>query len=82
MNEKFTKKEISTKVKEIFGVEFTNYKGKISLNTTFDEINAQKLDKKEFLMQVEEFFEIRIAQRNLIKINTVNDLVEHINNLI
>ncbi len=72
------KKEIFNKVKEIFKVEFTDYKKEITLDTTFDDIRGHSLDKKEFLLQTEEFFEVKIAPRNLAKINTVKDLVEHL----
>ena len=81
-NESFTKKEILQKVKEIFQVEFTDYKEDIKLTTTFKEIKGHKLDKKEFIMQLEENFELRIAQRNLAKINTVEELVNHLYDII
>lgn len=72
------KKEIFNKVKDIFKVEFTDYNNEITMSTTFDDMKGRKLDKKEFLLQIEEFFEIKIAPRNLVKINTIKDLVEHL----
>ncbi len=72
------KKEIFNKVKEIFKIEFTDYNKEITMNTTFDDIKGYELNKKEFLLQVEEFFEIKIAPRNLVKINMIKDLVEHL----
>jgi len=77
-----SKKEILRKVKEISEIEFTNFKGKISSKTLFDEMESRKLDEKEFVIQVEEFFEVRIAQRNLTKILTVGDLVDHLHDII
>ena len=76
------KKEIFNKVKEIFKVEFTDYTKEITTNTTFREIKGRSLDKKEFILQIEEFFELKIAPRNLVKIETVGDLVEHLNKLV
>jgi acyl carrier protein len=72
------KKEIFNKVNEIFIAEFAFYDKKVTLETTFDDIIGHKLDKKEFVLQVEEFFELKIASRNLSTINTINDLVEHL----
>jgi len=76
------KKEIFSKVREIFKIEFTDYNKEITMKTTFSDIRGHKLDKKEFLLQVEEFFELRIAPRNLSKIDTVNDLVEHLHKIV
>jgi len=77
-----SKKEILKKVKEISQIEFTNFKGKLSSKTSFNDIKSHKLDEKEFVIQVEEYFEVRIAQRNLTRILTVGDLVDHLYDIV
>ena len=72
-----TKKEIENKIIEIFKIEFPYFK-EINSDTNLTAIKEHDLDKKEFLMQVEEFFELRLAPRNLQKINTIGDLANHI----
>ena len=75
------KKEILDKILEIFKMEFPDYNGEVNSEIDFKKIKDE-LNKKEFIMQVEEFFELKIAPRNLNKINTLNDLANHISRLI
>jgi acyl carrier protein len=66
---------VFAKVAETMGVE----KGKLTLETTFDELGADSLDMVEFSMDVEEEFGIVIEQSDIAAIKTLGDAIEFIN---
>lgn len=51
---------------------------KISLETTFDELDADSLDVVELIMALEDEFDIEIPDEDAEKIKTVGDAVEYI----
>jgi len=70
---------VFAKVAETMGVE----KGKLTLETTFDELGADSLDmvefSMEFSMEVEEEFGVVIEQSDIAAIKTLGDAIEFIN---
>jgi len=51
---------------------------KITLETTFDELDADSLDVVELIMALEDEFDIEIPDEDAEKIKTVGDAVEYI----
>jgi len=61
-------------VAEQLGVEADD----ITLETSFDDLNADSLDVVELIMALEEEFDIEIPDEDAEKIKTVGDAVEYI----
>ncbi len=76
-----SKEEIFNVIKEIFKKEFDFYKDEVKLNTNLEK-QLPKIDQKEFLLLVEEYFELRIPSRLLPNIKYVEDLVNCLHRLI
>ena len=51
---------------------------KITLETTFDELDADSLDVVDLIMALEDEFDIEIPDEDAEKIKTVGDAVEYI----
>jgi len=68
--------KIEALISEQFGVD----KSEISLNTSFvEDLNADSLDVVEFIMALEEEFDIQINDEDVENIKTVGDVVNYIN---
>lgn len=68
--------KIEALISEQFGVD----KSGISLNTSFvEDLNADSLDVVEFIMALEEEFDIQINDEDVENIKTVGDVVNYIN---
>jgi acyl carrier protein len=65
---------VFAKVAETMGVEKDN----LTLETTFDELEADSLDMVEFSMDIEEDFNINIEQSDITKIKNLGDAIEFI----
>lgn len=61
-------------VAEQLGVEAED----VTLETSFDDLNADSLDVVELIMALEEEFDIEIPDEDAEKIKTVGDAVEYI----
>jgi len=69
---------ILEKVKSIVAEQLGVDAGEISLETSFDDLNADSLDVVELIMALEEEFDIEIPDEDAEKIKTVGDAVEYI----
>lgn len=70
--------DIFEKVKKIIVDQLGVDEEDISLKTTFQEMNADSLDIVELIMELEEEFNIDIADEEVEKIQTVEDIVKYI----
>jgi acyl carrier protein len=74
---------VEQRVIDIVSEHFAYDKEKITRNTTFiEDIGADSLDIVEFVMELEEEFDIQIPDDQAEKIKTVGEAVEYIDNAI
>jgi acyl carrier protein len=66
--------KVKTIVAEKMGVDEED----ITLETTFDDLNADSLDVVELIMALEEEFDMEIPDEDVEKIKTMGDAVEYI----
>jgi len=66
------------KVKAIVAEQLGVEEADITLETSFDDLNADSLDVVELIMALEEEFDIEIPDEDAEKIKTVGDAVEYI----
>ena len=66
------------KMQGIIAEVLDNYKSKITLESTFEELGADSLDVLQIIMGIEDTFEIKIPDEATEKIVTVSDAVEQI----
>lgn len=69
---------IFEKVKAIVSEQLGVDAEEITLETTFDDLNADSLDVVELIMALEEEFDIEIPDEDAEKLKTVGDAVEYI----
>lgn len=69
---------IFEKVKSIVAEQLGVDAGDITLETSFDDLNADSLDVVELIMALEEEFDIEIPDEDAEKIKTVGDAVDYI----
>ncbi|MCR4442350.1 MAG: acyl carrier protein [Peptococcaceae bacterium] len=69
---------IFEKVKSIVAEQLGVEAADITLETTFDDLNADSLDVVELIMALEEEFDIEIPDEDAEKIKTVGDAVDYI----
>lgn len=66
------------KVKGIVAEQLGVDSADITLETSFDDLNADSLDVVELIMALEEEFDIEIPDEDAEKIKTVGDAVDYI----
>lgn len=70
------------KIKEIIVEQLGVEEDEVTLDTSFiDDLGADSLDIVEFIMAMEEEFDMEFPDEEAEKISTVGDVVEYISNL-
>ena len=73
--------EVFEKVKEIIVEQLDVEEDKVTLEASFrDDLEADSLDVVELVMELEDEFDLEIADEDAEKINTVQDVVDYIDN--
>lgn len=71
--------DITDEVKVLISQQFGIEKGKIDSDSHLqNDINADPLGISDLVVSIEEKFKIKIPQENIVKFNTVSDIVEFI----
>ncbi len=70
--------DIFAKVKALIVEQLDVEEGKITLETTFEDIDADSLDVVELVMALEEEFDLEIADEEVENIKTVGDIISYI----
>ncbi len=70
--------EIFEKVKSLISEQLDVEEEKITLETTFEDIDADSLDVVELVMALEEEFNLEIADEEVEQIKTVGDIINYI----
>lgn len=70
--------DIFAKVKALISEQLDIDEDQITLDTTFEDIDADSLDVVELVMALEEEFDLEIADEEVEKIQTVGDVVGYI----
>ncbi|GGA92335.1 acyl carrier protein [Ornithinibacillus halotolerans] len=74
--------DVFDRVKEIIVDKLDVDESKVTLEASFKEdLDADSLDVVELVMELEDEFDMEIADEEAEKINTVGDAVDYINNL-
>lgn len=66
------------KVKDIVADQLEVAVEKLTMETTFEDIDADSLDIVELVMALEEEFDLEISDQEIENINTVGDVVKYI----
>jgi len=66
--------KIKSMIVEQLGVD----EGEVTMETTFENLDADSLDIVELIMALEEEFELEISDEEVEKIKTVGDVVSYI----
>ncbi|GAW91072.1 acyl carrier protein [Calderihabitans maritimus] len=72
--------DIFEKVKQIIVDQLGVDEEEVTMETSFEDLNADSLDIVELIMALEEEFELEIPDEDAEKITTVADAVEYIKN--
>jgi acyl carrier protein len=74
--------DVFDRVKEIIVDKLDVEESKVTMEASFkDDLEADSLDVVELVMELEDEFDMEIADEEAEKINTVGDAVNYINNL-
>lgn len=74
--------DIFATVKEIIALELAVDADEVTADATFDDLGADSLDIVEVVMAFEEEFDIEISDEDAEDINTVQDAVDYIEELV
>lgn len=70
---------IFEKIQELISEQFNIEKDQINKETSFiDDLNADSLDLVEFIMAIEDEFEIEVEDEDMEEITTAGDVAEYI----
>jgi acyl carrier protein len=69
---------VEVKVKKIVAEQLEVAADKLSLDTTFEDIDADSLDIVELVMALEEEFDLEISDQEIENIKTVGDVIKYI----
>lgn len=69
---------VQDKVKQIIAEQLEVAINKLTMETTFEEIDADSLDIVELVMALEEEFDLEISDQEIENIKTVGDVVKFI----
>lgn len=73
---------IEEKIFDIIVDQFNVEKDSISVETSFkNDLNADSLDLVELIMALEDEFDLELEDENIEDINTINDVIVHIDKL-
>lgn len=73
---------IEEKIFDIIVDQFNVERDTISLETSFkNDLNADSLDLVELIMALEDEFDLELEDENIEDINTINDVIVHIDRL-
>ena len=76
-----SEEEVFEKLKDIIVEQLGVNEEQVKLESTFvDDLGADSLDIVEFVMAIEECFDIQIADEDAEKITAVKDVVEYVKN--
>ncbi len=70
--------DVFKKVKSLVSDQLDAEDSEITLDTTFDSLDADSLDIVELVMALEEEFDLEISDEEVEKIKTVGDVVSYI----
>lgn len=75
-----SKDQILNQVKDLMAQQFEIEPKEITLDTNFQEdLDADSIDLTEFILTLEDVFDKEIPDEDSVKIKTVNDAVNYIN---
>ncbi len=69
---------VEAKVKGIIADQLEVATDKLTMDTTFEDIDADSLDIVELVMALEEEFDLEISDQEIENIKTVGDVVKYI----
>lgn len=69
---------VEDKVKKIISDQLEVAVDKLSMDTSFEDIDADSLDIVELVMALEEEFDLEISDQEIENIKTVGDIVKYI----
>ncbi len=69
---------VEKKVKKIISDQLEVAADKLSMETSFEDIDADSLDIVELVMALEEEFDLEISDQEIENIKTVGDIVKYI----
>jgi acyl carrier protein len=69
---------VDAKVKKIIADQLEVAADKLSMETSFEDIDADSLDIVELVMALEEEFDLEISDQEIENIKTVGDIVKYI----
>lgn len=73
-----TQDQIEERMKSVIGWSFSLEQSEITQGLSFDDLNADSLDMTEFVMGLEEEFEIEIPEEDSAKFKTAGDVYEYL----
>lgn len=70
------------KIREIISDKLGIKEDEITMESTFEDLGADSLDIVEFIMAIEDEYDIQVADEEVEKVETVGDVVEYIETLV
>jgi acyl carrier protein len=80
MFEKLNREDIYSQVAQIIANQINTNINNIKMESTLDSLSIDSLDRVEIIMKLEETFNIMIKDEDADKLNTIEDIVNYINN--